>query len=131
MTFLAFRRAAAAFYDNAFRNHPNIITPYRAPYCNHAFHQYTLVLDGIENAVVIRNGLNEFLSKNNIPSMIYYPVPLYKQEAFAPYWQGGKLPITEQLCNEVISLPMHTELDKETLNYIVEAVINFFNQYEK
>ena len=58
--------------------------------------------------------------------MIYYPVPLYKQEAFVPYWGGGKLPVTEQLCEEVLSLPIHTEMDKETLSYIVENVKAFF-----
>ena len=54
--------------------------------------------------------------------MIYYPVPLYKQGAFAQYWKGGMLPVTEALCNSVFSLPMHSEMTEEVLSKITEAV---------
>src|SRR5260221_14182117 len=65
--YLSARRAAADYYDNAFKAHPKITTPYRACYTHHVFHQDTLTLEG-----VARNGLNEFLTGTNIPSMIYY-----------------------------------------------------------
>lgn len=69
------RREAADFYDNAFAGHPEIVTPFRAAYCKHVFHQYTLLVDGEK-----RDGLVQYLSENNIPSMIYYPVPAHKQK---------------------------------------------------
>jgi UDP-2-acetamido-2-deoxy-ribo-hexuluronate aminotransferase len=121
--YCAARLKAAKVYDKAFKQIKGLAIPYRQPNSTHVFHQYTLKVKNGQ-----REALQQYLAEREIPSMIYYPVPLYKQEAFAPYWAGGKLSITEGLCNEVISLPMHTELDKETLEYIVEAVNNFFNQ---
>ena len=117
------RRRAASFYDKSFKKIKALQIPYRQANSTHAFHQYTLKVKNGQ-----REALQRYLAEHDIPSMIYYPVPLYKQEAFAQYWEGRKLPITEQLCDEVISLPMHTELDKETLVYITETVANFFNQ---
>jgi UDP-2-acetamido-2-deoxy-ribo-hexuluronate aminotransferase len=118
------RRSAADYYDSAFTAHPKITTPYRAPYSSHAFHQYTLILDGVD-----RNGLNEFLAAKSIPSMIYYPVPAHRQQMFAA--SGGSnyyLPTTDWLTERVISLPMHTELDEEQLHAISTAVLEFLDK---
>ena len=121
--YIAARRAAADFYDNAFKAHPKITTPFRAPYSHHVFHQYTLVLEGAN-----RNGLNEFLAARNIPSMIYYPVPAHRQQMFAAV--GGSsyhLETTDWLTERVISLPMHTELDEDQLQTISTAVLEYIN----
>ncbi|MBC7946753.1 MAG: DegT/DnrJ/EryC1/StrS family aminotransferase, partial [Chitinophagaceae bacterium] len=71
------RRTAANYYDKAFANQPKIQSPYRAPYSRHAFHQYTVLLEGID-----RDGMKQFLAENKIPAMIYYPVPGHKQKMF-------------------------------------------------
>jgi UDP-2-acetamido-2-deoxy-ribo-hexuluronate aminotransferase len=118
------RRAAADFYDNAFKAHPKITTPYRAPYSRHVFHQYTLILEGVD-----RNGLNEWLAGQHIPSMIYYPVPAHRQQMFAAF--GGadyNLATTDWLTERVISLPIHTELDEEQLQTISSAVLDYINK---
>jgi UDP-2-acetamido-2-deoxy-ribo-hexuluronate aminotransferase len=118
------RRAAADYYDNAFKAHPKITTPYRAPYSRHVFHQYTLVLEGVD-----RNGLNEWLAGLHIPSMIYYPVPAHRQQMFAAF--GGAdytLATTDWLTERVISLPIHTELDEEQLQAISSAVLDYVNR---
>jgi UDP-2-acetamido-2-deoxy-ribo-hexuluronate aminotransferase len=126
--YIAARRKAADFYDAAFAGHKNITTPYRAPYSNHVFHQYTLTLDGFENVAEVRNGLNTFLAEQKIPSMIYYPVPAHRQQMFAAF--GGAdyhLPITDWLTDRVISLPMHTELEEEQLQLITSKVLEYLN----
>jgi UDP-2-acetamido-2-deoxy-ribo-hexuluronate aminotransferase len=118
------RNNAADFYDKAFANHAKIKTPVRAKYSNHVFHQYTLTLKGID-----RNNLREFLANKNIPSMIYYPIPLHKQNAYkSERFNDKDFPITEKLCAHVISLPMHTELNHETLKYITDSVLEFCNK---
>ncbi len=120
--YAAARNAAASFYDKALA-HPKIKTPARAKNSTHVFHQYTLQLDGID-----RTKLREFLATKNIPAMIYYPVPLHLQKAYLdPRYQAGDFPVTEKLCASVISLPMHTELDTETLTYITDSVLEFVN----
>lgn len=122
--YIAARRKAADYYNAAFANHPNITTPFRASNNNHVFHQYTLLLEGID-----RNGLNEHLASKQIPSMIYYPVPGHKQKMFSAFNLANvNLPVTDWLTERVISLPMHTELDEEQLTYIVESVREFANQ---
>jgi dTDP-4-amino-4,6-dideoxygalactose transaminase len=121
--YIASRRSAADFYDMAFANHPKIKTPFRSSYSNHVFHQYTLVLEGVD-----RNGLNKFLADKNIPSMIYYPVPAHRQKVFESL--GGKeynLKVTDWLTERVISLPMHTELTTEQLKYITDNVLLYVN----
>jgi UDP-2-acetamido-2-deoxy-ribo-hexuluronate aminotransferase len=120
------RRKAADVYDAAFANHPHITTPYRASYSHHAFHQYTLTLDGYSNVAEVRNGLNEYLATQKIPSMIYYPVPAHRQQMFAAF--GGNdynLETTDWLTDRVISLPMHTELEEEQLQFITSEVLQF------
>jgi UDP-2-acetamido-2-deoxy-ribo-hexuluronate aminotransferase len=119
----AARRKAASFYDKAFKSIDGLETPYRVRNSTHVFHQYTLRVKNGQRAA-----LQKYLNDHEVPSMIYYPVPLYKQEAFAHYWQGGALKVTEMLCEEVMSLPMHTELDSDTLMYIVDTVKSFFDK---
>jgi dTDP-4-amino-4,6-dideoxygalactose transaminase len=115
------RRRAADYYDAAFADVAELKTPARFEKSTHVFHQYTLkVMDGR------RDQLREFLAARQIPAMIYYPVPLYKQKAFAAYWNGGELPVTEALSGQVISLPMHTELTPAVQDQIIGAVKDFF-----
>lgn len=119
--YAAARNRAANYYDKAFANHPKIKTPARAGFSNHVFHQYTLQLNGID-----RSALKEFLAKRDIPAMVYYPIPLHLQKAYLdPRYKAGDFPVTEKLCASVISLPMHTELDEETLKYITDSVLEF------
>jgi len=117
------RRKAADYYDTAFANHPRITIPFRATNNHHVFHQYTLVLNGIN-----RDALNEFLAEQKVPSMIYYPVPAHKQKMFDAF--GGsayQLPVTDWLTERVISLPIHTELDKAQQDFIISKVLEFVN----
>jgi UDP-2-acetamido-2-deoxy-ribo-hexuluronate aminotransferase len=119
--YAAARNKAAAYYDKAFANHPKLKTPVRAAYSDHVFHQYTLQLSGVD-----RNALREYLAGKEIPAMIYYPIPLHLQKAYLdPRYKAGDFPVTEKLCASVVSLPMHTELDEETLKYITDAVLEF------
>jgi len=121
--YAAARNKAADYYDNAFRNHPNLKIPGRFERSTHVFHQYTLVTRGID-----RNALQEFLTKKEVPAMIYYPVPLHLQKAYLdPRYKEGDFPVTEQLCRTVISLPMHTELAEDQLAHITASVLEFLN----
>lgn len=122
--YIAARQKAAAYYNNAFKDVSKITTPFVASYTNHVFHQYTLVLDGIN-----RDELHTFLAAHNIPSMIYYPVPAHKQKMFAAF--GGaayQLPTTDWLTERVISLPIHTEMTNEQLALITSKVLAFVNK---
>ncbi|MGK2860924.1 MAG: DegT/DnrJ/EryC1/StrS family aminotransferase [Chitinophagaceae bacterium] len=120
------RRQAADFYDQAFAGHPKITTPYRAEWSRHVFHQYTLLLEGGEGSAGLRTGLGDFLLKNNIPSMIYYPIPGHKQKMFEQFNVSSQLmPVTDWLTERVISLPVHTELDESQLQHITSKVLEF------
>jgi dTDP-4-amino-4,6-dideoxygalactose transaminase len=122
--YAAKRRSAAVFYDKAFANHPRVKTPLRYAKSTHVFHQYTLVTKNVD-----RKALLEFLGSREIPAMIYYPVPLHMQKAYLdPRYKAGDFPVTEQLCESVFSLPMHTELDHEQLTFITESVLEFLNK---
>jgi UDP-2-acetamido-2-deoxy-ribo-hexuluronate aminotransferase len=122
--YAAARNMAASFYDMAFANNPNLKTPSRFKNSTHVFHQYTLVTNGIDRAKMV-----EFLAAREIPAMIYYPVPLHMQKAYIdPRYKEGDFPVTEALCNSVVSLPMHTELSEEQLNYIKTGVLDFLKQ---
>jgi UDP-2-acetamido-2-deoxy-ribo-hexuluronate aminotransferase len=120
-TYAAARNKAAAFYDNSLKNTEGVIIPQRQANSTHVFHQYTLL---IKNGK--RNALQAYLQEKGIPTMIYYPVPLYKQEAFATYYSGEPHAVTESLCDSVLSLPMHTEMDENLLAYITESIQQFF-----
>jgi len=116
------RQFVADRYDAAFIKLDKLQIPTRASHSSHVFHQYTLrVLDGS------RDELKAYLHDLGIPSMIYYPIPLYKQEAFKPFTTVTHLPVTEQLCQEVISLPIHTEMTNEQVIFITEIITNFYN----
>ncbi len=121
------RRNAAQFYNNAFANNPNIITPTAkcgniCDTCNcHVFHQYTLQITNGK-----RNELHQHLLDKGIPNAIYYPVPLHSQKAYADTrYNENDFKVTNQLVETVISLPMHTELDDEQLTFITSTVLNF------
>ena len=122
------RRKAARFYNNAFTNNSNIVTPTTkscgtiCETCNcHVFHQYTLRITNGK-----RNELHQHLLDNNIPNAIYYPVPLHAQKAYTDErYNEADFAITNQLINEVISLPMHTELNEEQLAFITKTINDF------
>ncbi len=122
-TYAAARQQAAAYYDQALGNIEALQVPSRQANSTHVFHQYTLQ---VKNGR--RDELVAFLKDKGIPSMIYYPVPLYKQNAYKPLIPADftELPVTEQLCKSVISLPMHTELDEQVLSFIANGVKGFF-----
>jgi UDP-2-acetamido-2-deoxy-ribo-hexuluronate aminotransferase len=127
--YIAARRAAADFYDKAFAGHPKITTPSRAAYAHHVFHQYTILLEDGDNSVNLRNGMKEFLASHKIPAMIYYPVPGHKQKMFEQFNVASQsLPVTDWLTERVISLPMHTELDEEQLQFITGKVLDYLGR---
>ncbi len=116
------RNAMASFYDAAFLELDELEIPKRQFNSTHVFHQYTLK---------VKNGkryeLQKYLSEKGIPSMIYYPLPLYKQEAYQQFVTTDfKLPITEELCHQVLSLPIHTEMNSDHMNFICNSVKSFF-----
>lgn len=122
--YIAARRKAADFYDTAFAENKKITIPFRDINNKHVFHQYTLILNGVD-----RDGLNQFLTEQGVPNMIYYPVPAHRQKMFDAF--GGssyKLPLTDWLTERVISLPIHTELDEEQQQFIVSKVLEFVNR---
>jgi len=117
------RNQMALYYDNALGNIEEIEIPKKQLNSNHVFHQYTMK---IKNGK--RDDLQKYLSDKGIPSMIYYPLPLYKQEAFQQFVNPDFiLPVTESLCKEVISLPIHTEMELESIEYVCNHVKSFFN----
>ncbi len=120
--YAAARQSAAAYYDEAFKEIEDIQIPVRQHNSTHVFHQYSLLIKEGR-----RDELQQYLAERGIPSMIYYPVPLYRQNAFKQYVpEGFQLPVTERLCGEVISLPIHTEMDEELLKYISGSIKSFF-----
>lgn len=122
--YVAARRAVAEHYNNFFAQFPQIKTPVMDIYSNHVFHQYTMTLDGVD-----RDGLNAFLAERDIPSMIYYPVPAHRQKMFETFNSSEtNLPVTDWLTERVISLPIHTEMDKEQLDYICQGVADFLTK---
>lgn len=123
-TFNKLRYEAAQRYSYAFKDISGIITPKESTFSTHVYHQYTLkVLDGK------RDELKEFLAKHGIPAMVYYPIPLHKQEAFLQIaHQSGDMSVAEKLCDEVLSLPMHTELDLSTIAFIISKVMSFYGK---
>lgn len=117
----AARQSAASYYDAAFANIPELLTPNRAEHSTHVFHQYTLRLTNGK-----RDELVAFLKERDIPAMIYYPVPLHQQKAYIdPRYEADHFPVTNMLCEQVFSLPMHTELTEEQLERITRAVADF------
>ena len=116
------RQSAASKYDKAFYSVKNIITPVRKG--DHVFHQYTLKVKNVD-----RDALAQFLNDNAIPCGVYYPIPLHSQKAYADErYNEADFTVTNQLIKEVISLPMHTELDDEQIAFITSKVIEFVNK---
>ncbi|HUH73447.1 MAG TPA: DegT/DnrJ/EryC1/StrS family aminotransferase [Chitinophagales bacterium] len=118
--FTASRRKVAERYDQAFSNQTAIKTPFRISSSTHVFHQYTIQLKDEKT----RNNLQEYLKSQHIPSVVYYPIPVYHQK---PYFQEIFLPNTEVLCQTVLSLPIHTEMTQLKIDYICEKVNHFFD----
>lgn len=122
------RRMAARYYNNGFRDNPNIITPVTekcgdiCDTCNcHVFHQYTLKITNGK-----RDALHQHLMDLGIPNAVYYPVPLHKQKAYLDdRYREEDFKVTNELAETVISLPMHTELDKEQQDLIIKTVMDF------
>lgn len=119
--YIGARQTAAGVYDRGLSGIREITVPVRVPYSSHSFHQYTITV------TEQRTELQQFLLAKGIPSMIYYPVPLHLQEAYQYLgYLKGDFPVAEELSEQVLSLPMHTELTSEQLNYIVSSVCEFF-----
>ena len=122
--FISARQTAAAYYDNAFATNDKLLIPGRQLNSTHVFHQYTLRVVGAN-----RDKLRERLAERGIPSMVYYPVPLHQQKAYRnPRYKEGDFPVAERLAQCVLSLPMHTELDNEQLEYITSNVLELCKQ---
>ncbi len=118
------RRKAASYYDQAFASCDKLQTPKRFGNSNHIFHQYTLLLKDVD-----RDALQNHLKEKGIASAVYYPVPLHLQEAYKDSrYKQGDFPITEMLCDSVMSLPIHTEMKDEDLKYITDSVLEFINK---
>jgi UDP-2-acetamido-2-deoxy-ribo-hexuluronate aminotransferase len=113
------RNELADFYDKAFANCPQLTVPSRKKGSTHVFHQYTLLLNAVN-----RDEFRKELAEKNVPSMIYYPIPLHNQKAYQdPRFTDADFPISTDLCQRVVSLPMHTEMDSEQREYIVKSVL--------
>ena len=115
------RRKVADYYDSHFKNIDGIRTPFRGEKSKHVFHQYTLILEGVD-----RDGLNKYLADKDIPSMIYYPIAAHNQKMFASFGSAKTyLPVTDWLTERVLSLPIHTEMKEEQLKYICSAIAEY------
>ncbi len=118
------RRFAANYYNREFAKSDLLKTPVTADFTTHVFHQYTLVTHCVN-----RQKLMEHLQSKGISSAIYYPVPLHMQKAYLdPRYKRGDFPVTENLSKTVISLPIHTEFDEETLAYVTSSVLEFLEK---
>ena len=121
--FCVARNRMAEYYDKELSEIPNVSIPKRSKFSTHVFHQYTI---RVKNN--LRDGLREFLAESGIPTMIYYPLPLYKQEAFATFVpEGFVLPEVEKLCQSVLSLPIHTEVDFQEQNFIISTIKKYIS----
>lgn len=120
----ASRNEVADRYDLAFKGHPHLMIPKRADNSTHVFHQYTVKIKDAS-----RDELKSYLQENGIPTMVYYPVPLHLQKAYLEYGYGiGDFPVAEGLCEQVLSFPIHTEMDPEEQNFIIDTTLNFFKK---
>ncbi|WP_162052367.1 DegT/DnrJ/EryC1/StrS family aminotransferase [Pontibacter pamirensis] len=118
------REGVAHFYDDAFADTELVQAPVRSPYSTHVYHQYT-----IKVAPELRDGLQIYLRDNHIPSVVYYPKPLHLQQTFVSLNnKPGDFPVSEKLAQSVLSLPMHTELKQDQLEYICHHVLNYVHR---
>ena len=119
---LSKRREVASRYDELLKDVSEIILPQRKPSATHTFNQYTLKIKDNK-----RNELKTYLENKGIASQIYYPYPLHSQESLSVLSRKvGEMAVTEQLCREVLSLPMHTELEDGQIKYITDSIKQFF-----
>ncbi len=119
------RNNAAAYYTSKLEQIKGIETPLIKDYSTHVFHQYTLKLSDDIN----RDNLQKYLSEKEIPAMIYYPVPLHHQKAYLnPGVNDNDYPVTMELIDSVISLPMHTELTTDQQDYIIDSILEYLNK---
>lgn len=117
------RQEVATAYDEAFVNIEALTKPARNPNSTHVFHQYTLKVSPDK-----RDALKQFLAQKKIPAMIYYPISLHLQKAYLDLgYKPGDFPVTEEMCTKVLSLPIHTEMEVNQLEYIISSVKEFFN----
>jgi len=121
--YVVLRQKVAAKYDESLGSLEGLIIPVRASYSTHVFNQYTCkVKDGR------RDDLKKYLQEKGIPTMVYYPIPVHLQEAYAKYgYKAGDFPISEQLSKDVISLPIHTEMEDDIQQYIIDSILTYFN----
>jgi dTDP-4-amino-4,6-dideoxygalactose transaminase len=126
-SYIKARQGVADYYDQQFKNLKYVKTPLRSEFSTHVFHQYTLIIDE-----KYRNQLHTYLLENQIPNAIYYPIPLHQQKAYKHFkFDTTKLSVSKNLCKTVLSLPIHTEFQKEQLKYITTKVKDFFNENTK
>ncbi len=118
------RQKVAEAYDAELGNIPQLILPARVPWSNHIFHQYTIILQDAD-----RDRLREYLRSKEIPVMVYYPLPLHLQDAYKDLgYHKGDFPVTESLSENVFSIPMHTEMESEQIEYICHHIKTFLKQ---
>ncbi|HAX94696.1 MAG TPA: transcriptional regulator [Bacteroidales bacterium] len=119
------RQEVAGYYDRAFSECSQIVIPAREKHSTHIFHQYTI---RVKNG--LRDELKKHLQENNVPAMVYYPGPLHMQEAYHYLGYGeNDFPVTTELCREVLSLPVHTEMEQDQLEHITGTIIEFFEKH--
>jgi dTDP-4-amino-4,6-dideoxygalactose transaminase len=118
------RKKVADQYDAALKVCPSISIPQRVSYSSHIFHQYTIRVNNGK-----RDDLKKFLESKKIPSMVYYPGPLHRQDAYRDLgYDVNDFPVTTALCAEVLSLPMHPEMEQEQIDYIIFNILKFFGK---
>jgi len=119
------RQTVAAYYDKSFSGCSQIVIPEREKHSTHIFHQYTI---RVKNG--LRDELKNYLLEKRIPAMVYYPGPLHMQEAYHYLGYGeNDFPVTTALCREVLSLPVHTEMEQDQLEHITGSIIEFFEKH--
>ncbi|HUX57712.1 MAG TPA: DegT/DnrJ/EryC1/StrS family aminotransferase [Bacteroidales bacterium] len=118
------RKKVADLYNEAFIRCDSISAPEKVSYSSHIYHQYTIkIINGR------RDELKKYLESKNIPSMIYYPGPLHMQEAYKYLgYNDNDFPITNTLCKEVLSLPMHPDMEQDQIDYIIQNILQFFDK---
>ncbi len=117
------RNFATDYYDKNFVGISGIVTPKRVSNSTHVFHQYTLKVEDGK-----RDDLKTYLQGQGVPSMVYYPLPLHAQIAFkTDRYKEGSFPVSEELCKSVLSLTIHTEMNTNMQDYIIQKIKNFFN----
>lgn len=122
-SYSAARQTVAKRYNEAFASHSKIKIPFVASYSNHVYHQYSIQVEGVD-----RDGLQTYLASKNIPSMIYYPIPAHKQDMFQNLgYNHPDMEVTDFLTSRVISLPIHTEMQEDQQQFIINEVLNFIN----